>query len=153
MLADNMKAYEYFKYLIEVNNTNPLEAFKEVLEFIKVNDNKIHETKQEVINEYENKLQWSEITSMRATAIMINDIANQLEEELVGYVEDELDDVGVDYFEVEPYEKGVCPDCDEIGGYCYECIEDIKLSVQEEMRELYGDDVEVLDIKFIDEDE
>lgn len=145
MLADNMKAYEYFKYLIEVNNTNPLEAFKEVLDFIKVNDNKIHEAKQEVINEYENKLQWSEITSMRATAIMINDIANQLEEELVGYAED--------YFEVEPYEKGVCPDCDEIGGYCYECIEDIKLSVQEEMRELYGDDVEVLDIKFIDEDE
>lgn len=136
MLADNMKAYEYFKYLIEVKKDDPLKAFEEVLGFIETNSSKIQQAIEDTREEGKKLAATAVIDNLLNLVEYIYEAADVIAEENDLYSEEECD----------------CPVCsgemtqDEYEDY----LDSQKDSIVKQLREKYGKDIE---IRFITEDE
>lgn len=82
MLADNMKAFEYFKYLINEKDVSPEDAFLETIDFIKLNDEDIKEA-------YLKGSKDGSIESFRSASELVHNSLNKIADVLESIEDDE----------------------------------------------------------------
>ncbi len=145
MLADDMKAYEYFKHMIEVDKVDPLEAFLEALEWIKINDSDIQEAIAKERKEIEKDISASVVGALMGIVDVVEGIAEEVALE-TGLIADEKCGCPVCMGEMteEEYEEYEAELNDEMEEYAEELTKQLKAK--------YGDDIEV-DIQFFDEED